>query len=181
MRVEAGEAAAQRRAEASAPIVAAAHRATRRAACSTACRIRSTSAASCAPRPRSAWSTCTSARTRPRPRTRRSGKTALGTQRYVEWTQYERVGDAADAARADGFAIVGLELADESVPFFELDLTGDVCIALGNESNGLNDGALACCDAVGYIPQLGRVGSLNVAAATAVALYEARRQGWQAS
>ncbi len=79
-----------------------------------------------------------------------------------------------------GSSIVGLELADESVPFFELDLSADVCIALGNESNGLNDAALACCDAVGYIPQLGRVGSLNVAAAAAVALYEARRQGWQA-
>ena len=107
------------------------------------------------------------------------GKTALGTQRYVEWTQYERVAEAAEAARADGFVIVGLELADESVPFFELDLAGDVCIALGNESNGLNAAALACCDTVGYIPQLGRVGSLNVAAATAVALYETRRQGWQ--
>ena len=107
------------------------------------------------------------------------GKTALGTQRYVEWTQYERVAEAAEAAHADGFAIVGLELADESVPFFELDLAGDVCIALGNESNGLNATALALCDAVGYIPQLGRVGSLNVAAATAVALYETRRQGWQ--
>ena len=107
------------------------------------------------------------------------GKTALGTQRYVEWTQYERVAEAAEAAHADGFAIVGLELADESVPFFELDLAGDVCIALGNESNGLNAAALALCDAVGYIPQLGRVGSLNVAAATAVALYETRRQGWQ--
>jgi len=107
------------------------------------------------------------------------GKTALGTQRYVEWTQYERVAEAAEAAHADEFVIVGLELADESVPFFELDLTGDVCIALGNESNGLNATALACCDTVGYIPQLGRVGSLNVAAATAVALYETRRQGWQ--
>jgi tRNA (guanosine-2'-O-)-methyltransferase len=108
------------------------------------------------------------------------GKTALGTERYVEWTQHERLADATEAARADGFTIVGLELADESVPFFELDLSGDVCIALGNESNGLNDAALARCDTVGYIPQLGRVGSLNVAAATAVALYETRRQGWQA-
>ena len=50
------------------------------------------------------------------------GKTALGTERYLEWTQHERVAGAADAARSDGFTIVGLELADESVPFFELDL-----------------------------------------------------------
>jgi tRNA (guanosine-2'-O-)-methyltransferase len=109
------------------------------------------------------------------------GKTALGTARYLEWSEHERVTDAAAAAHEDGFVIVGLELADESVPLFELDLAGDVCIALGNESNGLNDSALACCDSVGYIPQLGRVGSLNVAAATAVALYETRRQGWLTS
>jgi tRNA (guanosine-2'-O-)-methyltransferase len=108
------------------------------------------------------------------------GKTALGTERYVEWTEYERVTEAAEAAHADGFRLVGLELADESVPFFELDLSANVCIALGHESYGLKPAALACCDAVGYIPQLGRVGSLNVATAAAVALYEARRQGWRA-
>ena len=37
---------------------------------------------------------------------------------------------------------------------------------------------LDACDAVAYLPLLGRVGSLNVATATAIALYEARRQGW---
>ena len=33
-------------------------------------------------------------------------------------------------------------------------------------------------DAVAYIPQPGRVGSLNVAVAAAVAMAEARRRGW---
>jgi tRNA (guanosine-2'-O-)-methyltransferase len=109
----------------------------------------------------------------------KTGKTALGTERYLTWTRFNTMHDAADAARADGFRVVGLELADESVPFFELDLTGDVCIALGNESNGLSTASLESCDGVGFIPQLGRVGSLNVASAAAVAMYEARRQGWQ--
>jgi tRNA (guanosine-2'-O-)-methyltransferase len=106
------------------------------------------------------------------------GKTALGTARYVAWSQYDGVEAAADAAHEDGFRIVGLELADASVPIFEVDLTDDVCIALGHESHGLGTAALACCDAVGYIPLLGRVGSLNVASAASVAMYEARRQGW---
>lgn len=109
------------------------------------------------------------------------GKTALGTERYLEWTHHDTAGAAADAAREDGFTVVGLEIADESVPLFELDLAGDVCIAVGNESNGLGETALRSCDAVGYVPQLGRVGSLNVAAAAAVALYEVRRQGWHGS
>ena len=34
------------------------------------------------------------------------------------------------------------------------------------------------CDAVGYAPLVGRVGSLNVATATAIALYELRRRAW---
>jgi tRNA G18 (ribose-2'-O)-methylase SpoU len=31
-----------------------------------------------------------------------------------------------------------------------------------------------------YVPQPGKVASLNVAAATSIALYEVRRQGWAA-
>ena len=37
---------------------------------------------------------------------------------------------------------------------------------------------LAACDAVAFLPKLGRVGSLNVATATAIAVYELRRQAW---
>ena len=36
--------------------------------------------------------------------------------------------------------------------------------------------ALAECDSVVFLPQLGRIGSLNVATAASIALYEARRQ-----
>ena len=37
---------------------------------------------------------------------------------------------------------------------------------------------LSAADEVAFIPQLGRVGSLNVATAAAVAIYEARRRAW---
>jgi tRNA (guanosine-2'-O-)-methyltransferase len=108
------------------------------------------------------------------------GRTALGTERYLEWSRHEGIAEAAGAAHADGFRVVGVEIADESRPFFELTLDDDVCLALGSESNGLNQAALDCCDAVGYLPQLGRVGSLNVAVAAAMAMYEVRRQAWRA-
>ena len=41
--------------------------------------------------------------------------------------------------------------------------------------------ALERCSAFAFAPQVGKVGSLNVAAATAIALYEARRQEWTAA
>ena len=105
-------------------------------------------------------------------------KTALGAERYLTWTTHDRGSAAAEAARGDGFALVGVELADGARPLHELDLPADVCLAFGHEDRGLSAPALAACDAVAFIPQLGRVGSLNVASAAAIALYEVRRRSW---
>jgi tRNA (guanosine-2'-O-)-methyltransferase len=108
----------------------------------------------------------------------KAGRTSMGTERYLQWTALERSPDAVEAARADGYRVVGLELADGSVPIHELAVTGDVCLAVGHEDHGLSQATLDACDAVTYLPQLGRVGSLNVATATAMALYELRRREW---
>ena len=51
---------------------------------------------------------------------------------------------------------------------------------MGHEDRGLSKDALAHCDAVGYIPQVGKVGSLNVGVAASIAIAEARRQAWTA-
>jgi tRNA (guanosine-2'-O-)-methyltransferase len=67
------------------------------------------------------------------------------------------------------------------VPLFQLSVGPDACIAIGNEDHGLAAGTLAACDAVAFIPQLGRVGSLNVATAAAIALFEVRRRDWAGS
>jgi tRNA (guanosine-2'-O-)-methyltransferase len=110
----------------------------------------------------------------------KAGKTAMGTDRYLEWTRYDDGGEAAAAARADGWLLVGLELASGAVPVFDLDLLRgvDVCLALGHEDHGLSPAALAGCQLVAFIPQLGRVGSLNVAVAAAIGIYEVRRREW---
>jgi tRNA (guanosine-2'-O-)-methyltransferase len=91
-------------------------------------------------------------------------RTALGTGRLVT---FEREPDPAAAAAAG------------AVPLHEAPLGGDVCLALGNEDHGCSAALLAAADVVAYIPQLGRVGSLNVAAAAAIVLAEARRREWQ--
>ena len=77
--------------------------------------------------------------------------------------------------------MVGLELADGAVPLHELACppAGGVCLAVGHEDHGLSGPSLGACDAVAFIPQLGRVGSLNVAMATGMALYELRRRAWE--
>ena len=105
-------------------------------------------------------------------------KTALGSDRFLTWSEVERAEEAAAEAREDGYRVIGLELAHGASPLHELDLGGDVCLVLGHEDRGLSAGALHGCDQLAYLPQLGRVGSLNVATAAAIALYEVRRQEW---
>ena len=106
------------------------------------------------------------------------GKTALGTQRLVEATQEPNPVAAAKAAADAGLRVVVVELAAGAVPLHEAPLDGDVCLAVGNEDHGCTAALLAVADAVTYIPQSGRVGSLNVAVAAAVAMAEARRRAW---
>ncbi|HVM64755.1 MAG TPA: TrmH family RNA methyltransferase [Acidimicrobiales bacterium] len=105
-------------------------------------------------------------------------KTALGTDRFVDVVEGVTAGDAIGAARAEGFQVVGVELATGATPLHELPLAADVCVVVGNEDHGLSSAALAACDVLAYLPLVGKVGSLNVATATAIALYEVRRREW---
>jgi tRNA (guanosine-2'-O-)-methyltransferase len=105
-------------------------------------------------------------------------KLSMGTERFVEWTAFETTNDAIDAVKDAGYRLVGIELAQGAVPLHEARLGSDVCLALGHEDRGLSKEVLAACDELAFIPQLGRVASLNVAHAAAIAIYEARRRSW---
>jgi tRNA (guanosine-2'-O-)-methyltransferase len=105
-------------------------------------------------------------------------KTALGTDRYLTITAVERAVDAVEAARSEGFRIVGIELAEGAHPIHDLKLGEAACLVVGNEDHGISAAVLRACDDVAFLPQLGKVGSLNVATAASIALYEARRQEW---
>ena len=107
-------------------------------------------------------------------------KTALGTDRYLPWEQLPDGRAGVEAARAEGLRVIAVELASGAVPLHEAPLEGDICLALGNEDRGCSAALLAAADAVAYIPQAGKVGSLNVAVAAAIALAEARRREWAA-
>jgi tRNA (guanosine-2'-O-)-methyltransferase len=107
-------------------------------------------------------------------------RTAMGTDRYVSavavTTGAQAVADAGD----DGFVVVAIELTDDAVPLHELPLPADVALVVGHEDHGISRGSLEGADHIAYLPMLGRVGSLNVATAAAIAMYEVRRRSWTA-
>jgi 23S rRNA (guanosine2251-2'-O)-methyltransferase len=99
----------------------------------------------------------------------------------LEWLPVVRVGNlsrAMEELKRRGFWLLG---ADPGAPesIFEMAprlLAGDLAVALGAEGRGLRPGVLAQMDHRVRIPMAGRVGSLNVATAGAVLLFELLRR-----
>lgn len=65
---------------------------------------------------------------------------------------------------------------DGSVCIDEVDLTGNVIVVLGNETEGLSQAYRGACDVFARLPTSARQSSLNVSAAAAIVLYEIQRQ-----
>ncbi|MGI9613339.1 MAG: TrmH family RNA methyltransferase, partial [Acidimicrobiales bacterium] len=99
-------------------------------------------------------------------------KTALGSAKFASWRTATSGPEAVQAAKAAGYTTVAIELCTGAEPLFELDLGRAVCLVLGHEDRGVHRDTLAAVDHAGYLPQLGRIGSLNVAHAGTAALYE---------
>lgn len=105
-------------------------------------------------------------------------KTGLGTEHKLSTQRHDDLAAAVSAVRAEELQVLALELATGAAPLHD-HLVGDrVALVIGNEGHGLSPASLALCDAAVYLPQVGRVESLNVATATAIAAYEIRRQEW---
>lgn len=107
---------------------------------------------------------------------RRSVKVSMGTVFQVPWTRAATWPGALDELREAGFTVAGLALAPDAVPLDEFAAAGHerVALVLGTEGDGLTKQALAHVDHAVTIPMRGGVDSLNVAAASAVALWELR-------
>lgn len=99
-------------------------------------------------------------------------KTALGAEEVVAWEHNWDVIKAAEGMRRNGFSIAAIETSSRSVDLFDWQPSFPVCVAFGNEVQGLRPELLEIADAHGRIPMLGKKTSLNVATAAGIVLYE---------
>ena len=79
------------------------------------------------------------------------------------------------ALRERGLRVVGLDASAKTSIDAE-DLASAVALVLGAEGAGLHKSVRKACDSLARLPMSGPIASLNVSAAAAIALYEARRQ-----
>jgi TrmH family RNA methyltransferase len=87
-----------------------------------------------------------------------------------------RVGSPAELEpRLEGLRVVGTSARGDA-ELDEVDLRRPTALVLGNETKGLSWAWSERAELVARIPQRGSASSLNLAAAAAIALYEAERQ-----
>jgi 23S rRNA (guanosine2251-2'-O)-methyltransferase len=116
-----------------------------------------------------------------RPPRREIAKTALGAEDAVPWRGVDDLlAWMEDWARAGG-QLVAVETTDTALDLYDWEPRWPLALLVGHEVDGLPADVLARCDVHVRVPMLGRKGSLNVATAGGVVMYELLRRWRQAS
>lgn len=103
-------------------------------------------------------------------------KAAAGAVEYVPMSVVGGLPAALARVKDAGIWVVGLDDGADKTLFELGELVNDgICLVLGAEGNGLSRLVRERCDLIVSIPMLGRLSSLNVSAAAALATYEVAR------
>jgi 23S rRNA (guanosine2251-2'-O)-methyltransferase len=102
-------------------------------------------------------------------------KASAGALAHVAVVTVVNIARALDELKDAGVWTVGLDAAAD-VRYDQVDLTLPTALVLGAEGTGLRRLVRERCDVLAAIPMRGHVGSLNVAVAAGIVLFEAVRQ-----
>jgi 23S rRNA (guanosine2251-2'-O)-methyltransferase len=102
-------------------------------------------------------------------------KASAGALEHCAVARVTNVSRAIEELKEKGVWTVALA-AEGTEELHEIDLTSPIALVMGSEGAGVRELVRKTCDHVARIGMLGKVGSLNVSAAGAIALYEVARQ-----
>ncbi|MBF4632978.1 RNA methyltransferase [Agreia pratensis] len=104
---------------------------------------------------------------------RRAIRVSMGTVLQVPWTRVGEWPETRELLVAAGFHVAALALTPDAVSLrdFQARLPESLALVLGAEGEGLTAEAIAASDTVVQIPMKHGIDSLNVAAASAVAMW----------
>ena len=102
---------------------------------------------------------------------------AMVTDKYLHIDHFATVDEFVADAHARGIKIVAVDNnRPEAKALAKTTISRDSVLVFGSESDGISQELLDKSDQVFYIEQLGSTRSINVACASAIAMYEAVRQ-----
>ncbi|MDE5942007.1 MAG: 23S rRNA (guanosine(2251)-2'-O)-methyltransferase RlmB [Muribaculaceae bacterium] len=103
-------------------------------------------------------------------------KTSAGALNYLPVCRETSILNAVKFLKDNGYTVVAAT-EKSSVNYTLADYaSGPVALVMGAEDVGISDDVLRFCDVKAAIPQMGRIGSLNVSVAAGVMIYEVVRQ-----
>lgn len=107
---------------------------------------------------------------------RRAVATSAGTILQLPIIELTGLSQSLQQLRAQGIRCIAAHPHSNGRTLAQADFTGDCCIVLGSEGEGISPAVLEQCDECLEIPMPPQVDSLNVGSASAIFLYEAARQ-----
>lgn len=100
----------------------------------------------------------------------------LGSRRHLRVVQFTSIAGAIRYLKADGFAVLGIEIDPAAVEVDSFTFSGPTAFLMGNEGDGLDARARGLVDGLVYVGQAaGTTASLNVAVATSICLHRFSR------
>ena len=103
-------------------------------------------------------------------------KVSAGAAEFVPVARVTNLGRAIEEAQQAGVWIVGLAGGSDADVWSSELMTPPLGLVLGAEDKGISKMVRERCDELVRIPQGGRIGSLNVAVAGAIAMFEVARR-----
>ena len=102
-------------------------------------------------------------------------KVAAGALEYFSVARVVNLQNAIVELKEAGFWIYGT-IADSGNVLHKTKLEGAIGLVVGSEEKGISQSTAKSCDFLVSIPMMGKTPSLNASVATAICLYEVRRQ-----
>jgi len=101
-------------------------------------------------------------------------KTALGATQSISWTYFSAIKEALQHLRTEGYQIIAVEQAENSISLNEYQPKNEEKYALifGNEVNGVSDEAMQMIHACIEIPQFGTKHSFNIVVSAGIVLWD---------
>lgn len=101
-------------------------------------------------------------------------KTAIGATQSVAWEHVEDTVEAVKELRKNGYEIIAIEQATDSIMLntFKPDTTKKYALIFGNEVNGVSEEVMAEIDKCIEIPQFGTKHSFNIVISAGIVLWD---------
>jgi 23S rRNA (guanosine2251-2'-O)-methyltransferase len=100
-------------------------------------------------------------------------KTSAGAASVLPVARVPNLSAALDTMKKSGIWVYGADMDGKNL--FDENLTGNLCIVIGSEGDGISPLVKKKCDGLVKIPMFGQINSLNASVAAGVIMYNIRK------